>query len=103
MTPEEQIAEMERITGYTFENRQLSVECLYHGGLPIFLDGVFQEPARNGRLAVLGDSLLDTVLISEWYRTRDAEGNKLCICLHKLLMQCRSSACQGTLERHHSR
>lgn len=77
----QKVANMDGIVGYTFDNRQLAVECLYHGGLPILFDGAPLKPERNERLAVLGDSILDVVLISKWYRARDNQGNELRFCV----------------------
>jgi hypothetical protein len=56
MTPEQQVAEMERIISYTFNDRHLAVESLYHGGLPIHFDSDWITPQRNERLAIMGDS-----------------------------------------------
>ncbi|KAF9690746.1 hypothetical protein EKO04_011334 [Ascochyta lentis] len=74
MNVNHQITDMERIVGHTFQNRQLAVECLYHGGQYIFFDGVLQKPARNERLAIVGDKILDVVLGTKWYYSRDAQG-----------------------------
>ncbi|KAJ4401154.1 hypothetical protein N0V91_008176 [Didymella pomorum] len=54
MTPEQQVAEMERIISYTFNDRHLAVESLYHGGLPIHFDSDWITPQRNERLAIMG-------------------------------------------------
>lgn len=66
---------MERIIGYTFNNKRLALESLNHGGLPIHYDGKYQYLPRNERLAIVGDSVLDTVLRSRWYNARDIGGD----------------------------
>ncbi|KAL1644858.1 hypothetical protein SLS61_008539 [Didymella pomorum] len=77
MTPEQQVAEMERIISYTFNDRHLAVESLYHGGFPIHFDGDWITPQRNERLAIMGDSLLDTLLIRKWLTTVNGAGRLL--------------------------
>ena len=76
MNVEQQIALMELIIGRPFDNKRLAVEALNHGGLPIYLDGAFRTVERNERLALLGDKILDTALVSKWYNTRGLQGNK---------------------------
>lgn len=69
-----QVAKMERIIGYAFQDRHLAVECLYHGGVPVYFDGAMVQPERNERLAIVGDNILDTLLIRRWFTTRCAPG-----------------------------
>jgi dsRNA-specific ribonuclease len=74
MQPNQQVAVMERIIGYTFNDRQLAVEALYHGGSPIDFDGACITPQRNKRLAIMGDNMLDMLLIRKWFNTQDRFG-----------------------------
>lgn len=75
MTFNQKVAEMERIIAYTFQGRQLAVECLFHGGLPVYFDGAWLTPQRNERLAIMGDNILDTLLIRKWFTTQNNQGD----------------------------
>ncbi|KAF3045354.1 hypothetical protein E8E11_008053 [Didymella keratinophila] len=77
MNPDQQVAEMERIVGYTFKDRQLAVETLFHGGMLIDYDGAWITPSRNERIAIVGDNILDTLLIRKCLTARDGQGNLL--------------------------
>lgn len=65
---------MERIIGYEFNDRQLAVESLFHGGVPIHYRGDWTAVQRNDRLAILGDILLDAVLASKWLNSQHHTG-----------------------------
>ena len=101
MTPEQQVAEMERIIGYTFNDRHLAVESLYHGGFPIHFDGDWNMPQRNERLAIMGDNLLDTVLIRKWLTTLNGAGQSGTRSHRDLLTCCRPFSPRSRLGRCH--
>lgn len=101
MTPEQQVAEMERIISYTFNDRHLAVESLYHGGFPIHFDGDWITPQRNERLAIMGDSLLDTLLIRKWLTTVNGAGKSGTLSHRDLLTCCRPSSPRSRLDGHH--
>lgn len=82
MNPDQQVAQMERNIGYAFNDRQLAVKALYHGGFPIYSGGAWVTPQRNERLAVLGDIVLDMLLIRKWFTTQHHPG-RLSLCLHQ--------------------
>lgn len=74
MNANQQVAQMERIIGYTFQDRQLAVEALFHGGLHVEFDGAWVLPERNERIAIVGDNILNTLLIRKWLPSRDGQG-----------------------------
>lgn len=74
MDLDQKIAGVEIIVGRPFQNRRLVTESLNHGGLPIDFNGSSERFSRNDRLAILGDSLLDTILLTKWYNGRNSHG-----------------------------
>lgn len=74
MNTDQKIARLEEILGRPFKNKRLAVESLNHGGLPISFKGLQETYPRSDRLALFGDSLLDTELRSRWYHARDDHG-----------------------------
>lgn len=77
MSTEQRVARLEEIIGWTFNNKLHAVEGLNHGGPVVFFEGqLYQEFPRNDRLAVLGDRLLDTVLLMKWYHQRSNQGKE---------------------------
>lgn len=70
------ISEMEKIVGYTFEDKWLCAEALQMAGFPGILSvgQVCQFVEKNTRLAVLGDSVMSPVLSQIWFQHRDDQG-----------------------------
>ncbi|KAF3003111.1 hypothetical protein E8E13_008238 [Curvularia kusanoi] len=77
MSTEQRVARLEEIIGWVFEDQLIAVECLNHGRQPIVFNGSSTIFQKNERLAVLGDSLLDTTLITKWYSSRSDEDTAL--------------------------
>ncbi|KAI4266327.1 MAG: hypothetical protein L6R38_008818 [Xanthoria sp. 2 TBL-2021] len=55
------------IIGYAFRDRFLLWEALQSAGSPVLLAGGRNIPNGNKRLAVLGDTVLQLVLVEQWY------------------------------------
>lgn len=101
MNPTEQVAQMERIIKYTFNDRQLAVESLFHGGIFIRFDDTQILPQRNERLAIMGDKLLDLLLIRKWYTTQISSGKGVTRVYRNVLTCCRPSSLHGGVGQYH--
>lgn len=62
------------IIGYAFRDRFLLWEALQSAGSPVLLAGGRNIPNGNKRLAVLGDTVLQLVLVEQWYAGGQARG-----------------------------
>jgi hypothetical protein len=71
------IARVEQIVGYTFANKLFCAGALQMAGLPgrLILNGTVHSIEKNGRLAVVGDSIMAAVLCSKWHDIRNAQGS----------------------------
>ncbi|KAH7130271.1 ribonuclease III domain-containing protein [Dendryphion nanum] len=80
MTSEDsKIAELEQIIGYSFANKLLAAEALQMAGkVRLFtVDGASRGVKKNIDLALVGNSILATILCKMWYQARDSQGNRL--------------------------
>lgn len=59
------LASLERIINYVFNNKMLGVLALHSDGLI----------AKNDRLAIVGDKAIDMVLCDLWFDAQDSQGN----------------------------
>ncbi|KAF1846253.1 uncharacterized protein K460DRAFT_283505 [Cucurbitaria berberidis CBS 394.84] len=74
-----EIAAIEQIFGYTFTNKFICAEALQMVA-PLFsvcVDGTTSVVPKNVNLAILGDSILMTVLCQMWDEHRDDQGRSL--------------------------
>lgn len=65
---------VENIIGYNFSDSLILWEALQAAGSTVRSAGTRRFPDGNKRLAVLGDTILKLVLVSEWYNSADARG-----------------------------
>lgn len=65
---------VEAIIGYVFNDPFILWEALQAAGSPIRSAGLRVFPDGNKRLAVLGDTVLELVLIGNWYDSGDDRG-----------------------------
>jgi IMP cyclohydrolase len=70
------IAQIEQTLGYEFRNKLLCAEALQMAGpaTVLVVNRTFQNFAKNVNLAILGDTVLTTVLCKMWYETADEQG-----------------------------
>ena len=66
--------EVESIIGYTFTDPFTLWEALQAAGSGNTSAGLRRFPNGNKRLAVLGDTILQLVLVKDWYDSTDARG-----------------------------
>jgi hypothetical protein len=76
---DQNISRIEQIFEHTFTNKLLVAESLQMSGpnTPLYVNGGMHVIRGNKDLAVLGDSVLSTVLASIWYDHRDGQGTFL--------------------------
>lgn len=65
---------VETIIGYNFSDPLILLEALQAAGSTVRSAGTRHFPDGNKRLAVLGDTILKLVLVSEWYDSADGRG-----------------------------
>ncbi len=65
---------VESIIGYHFSDSMILWEALQAAGSTVRSAGTRRFPDGNKRLAVLGDTILKLVLVSEWYDSADVRG-----------------------------
>ena len=65
---------VESIIGYDFDDSLILWEALQAAGSTVRSAGTRRFPDGNKRLAVLGDTILMLVLVSEWYDSADVRG-----------------------------
>ena len=65
---------VESIISYNFSDSLILWEALQAAGSTVRSAGTRRFPDGNKRLAVLGDTILKLVLVSEWYNSADARG-----------------------------
>ncbi|KAL9100881.1 MAG: hypothetical protein Q9163_003792 [Psora crenata] len=70
----EAIHGVEEIIRYTFQDGSILWEALHVPGAPCYDIANRNLSDGNKRLALLGDAILKTVLIENWYGTLDARG-----------------------------
>ena len=70
----DKLKQCEDIISYQFNDRDLCWEALNVAGSGVTQSGERTFPNGNKRLAVLGDSVLATVLCEPWYRNNRNEG-----------------------------
>jgi hypothetical protein len=77
-SPDQKIAQIEQISGYTFQNRIHAAECIQHEKevASVFMDGISHLIVKSTRLAIVGKDLLISVLSTMWYEFRTDEGTK---------------------------
>jgi dsRNA-specific ribonuclease len=70
------ISRVEKIFKHTFRNKVLCAEALNmkRRDLPIQVGGISHVIARNRELELVGDSIIDTVLVKRWWEARDEQG-----------------------------
>ncbi|KAI9047765.1 hypothetical protein LZ554_008475 [Drepanopeziza brunnea f. sp. 'monogermtubi'] len=64
--------ELERMLGYVFKDPKLLQEALQSAGNGVTKIGDNQILDGNKRLAMLGDGILSTVILCNWYHRRDS-------------------------------
>lgn len=64
----------EIIIGYSFTDPLILWEALQAAGSGVTSAGTRRFPDGNKRLAVLGDTILELVLVEEWYDSADVRG-----------------------------
>lgn len=65
---------VERIIGYSFTDPLILWEALQAAGSGVTSAGTRRFADGNKRLAVLGDTILELVLVEEWYDSADVRG-----------------------------
>jgi ribonuclease-3 len=77
---DQQIAQIEQITAYTFNNKLFCAEALQmaDASRSVLLDinGTPHAISKNDRLESLGDAMADAILCKIWYDFRDAQGTQ---------------------------
>ena len=65
---------VQSIIGYGFNDRLILWEALQAAGSGVSSAGTRRFPDGNKRLAIVGDTVLKLVLVSEWYESADTRG-----------------------------
>lgn len=65
---------LENLLGYHFSNHHLLEEVLQAAGSSVSDPTVHGDQHGNKRLALLGDSVLSTVLLEHWYKRGQSTG-----------------------------
>lgn len=64
---EESVQRCESLISYTFKNKLLACEALQTSGYHVSWHGTHTPVPKNTRLAVFGDTALNTALCRLWY------------------------------------
>ena len=70
----EMVRGVQSIIAYDFNDHLILWEALQAAGSCITSAGTRRFPNGNKRLAILGDTILKLVLVSEWYESADTRG-----------------------------
>jgi hypothetical protein len=75
---DQKIAQIEQISGYTFQNKIYAAESAQHANEVAFvpMEGSFHVIVKSTRLAIVGNDLLNLVLSTRWYTFRTNQGTK---------------------------
>jgi hypothetical protein len=75
---DQKIAQIEQISGYTFQNRIHAAESVQHANEVAFVpvEGSFHDIVKSTRLAIVGNDLLNSILSTMWYEFRTNQGTK---------------------------
>jgi dsRNA-specific ribonuclease len=78
MDVDNNIAQLERIIGHSFNNKLLCAEALRMGPPTALLlvEGKVHSVKNNGRMETYGDRLLEQVLCELWYNSRYPSGKE---------------------------
>ena len=79
MDSSEKLARVEGNIGYVFEAKLIGIESLNSGGQPIYYNQQHHNLRRNNDLAIIGDTAINLVLNTLWYRSRDSQGSIICL------------------------
>jgi ribonuclease-3 len=76
---DDNIARVEQIFRHTFANKLFCAGALQMAGSPgrLVFDGTVHSIDKNGRLALVGDSIMAAVLCSKWHDIRNSQGTTL--------------------------
>jgi hypothetical protein len=75
---DQKIAQIEQISGYTFQNKIYAAESIQHASdvADVVMEGHSHLIVKSARLAIVGNDLLISVLSTMWYEFRTDEGTK---------------------------
>jgi hypothetical protein len=75
---DQKIAQIEQISGYTFQNRIHAAESIQHANevATVLMEGTFHPIVKSTRLAIVGNDLLNSVLSTMWYQFRTNRGTE---------------------------
>jgi hypothetical protein len=73
---DQKIAQIEQISGYTFQNMIYAAESIQHANeiAAIPMEGSFHTIVKSTRLAIVGNDLLNSILSTMWYNFRNNQG-----------------------------
>lgn len=64
--------------GYNFEDPTHLIEALNASGLPVSYHVMFYPASANNRLAVYGDSIMESKLCGRWVQSTLTKGKRPC-------------------------
>jgi hypothetical protein len=75
---DQKIAQIEQISGYTFQNMIYAAESIQHANevAAILMEGSIHTIVKSTRLAIVGNDLLNSILSTMWYEFRNNQGTQ---------------------------
>jgi hypothetical protein len=75
---DQEIAQIEQISGYTFQNNIHAAESIQHASdvADVFMEGHSHPIVKSTRLAIVGKDLLKSILSTMLYEFRTDKGTK---------------------------
>lgn len=70
------LARVEHTIGWVYNGKLLGIVALNSDRQPILYNGNHHDLRRNDDLAVMGDKIMDLILITKWYQKRDPQGTR---------------------------